>query len=523
MSKKPEPQISLPFGVPVPVAPRPRPEVATPGHPPAAAVPPSPAPPARRAEPKPPVEVPAPEVLSVARLDRLIKRVLEGATADVRVQGEISGLHPASSGHLYFSLKDEREDATIDCVMYRSAPARARRQLRDGERVVLAGRATLYSARGRLQFIAEDLLQSARGALLEAKEARKRKLAAEGLFDPAKKRPLPKDPHRIGVLTSRQGAAVHDVIRVAHRRGGVALLLVPTPVQGQGAATRIAGAIHLADRLGLDALIVTRGGGSAEDLAAYDEEVVVRAIAAARTPIVSAVGHEIDVSLADLAADARAATPSQAAELLIPDERERRSRLAHLHKRLQRAVLHHIGDRSRDLIRLQRRMGDPRNPIHERAQIFDDLSLRLERSLRRRLASERQAQHSLRRRLEAQHPRRVLASARRAIDAAAPRLHAALTARLHRERAQLERDVPKLATAVHDTLEIRRRELGAAAARLDALSPLSVLARGYAIAVTETGRALRSAAEVRAGDRLRLRLHEGEVQARVEPTEDDES
>ncbi|MBW2527720.1 MAG: exodeoxyribonuclease VII large subunit, partial [Deltaproteobacteria bacterium] len=321
---------------------------------------------------------------SVAELDRGLKRMLESNTAGVHVRGEVSGLHRAASGHAYFTLKDEAEDAVIDAVMYRTAPAAAKKALQEGESVVLVGRVTVYPPRGRMQLVASDVLQTARGALLEALERLKRQLDAEGLFDEERKKPLPPDPRTIAVLTSRDGAAIHDVIQVAFQRGPVRILLVPTPVQGAGAASRIAAAIATADRLpGVDALVVTRGGGSLEDLAAYNDEQVVRAIAAATRPVVSAVGHEVDLSLSDLAADARAATPSQAAEILVPSEQQRREGLEHLERRLVRAVRHGLARASERLTRLRHGLGEPQRRLLEQGQRFDDLLARLERTTRR--------------------------------------------------------------------------------------------------------------------------------------------
>jgi exodeoxyribonuclease VII large subunit len=437
----------------------------------------------------------AQEVLSVARLDRLIKRLLEGATTDVRVRGEVSGARRAGSGHVYFSLKDENEDALIDCVMYRTAPLKARQKLENGERVVLSGRVTMYPPRGRLQFIADDVLGTARGALLEALEKLKAKLALEGLFDPGRKKPLPPAPRTVAVLTSRDGAAIHDIVRVAFRRGRLRLILVPTPVQGAGAARRIARALRTADAIaGIDAIILARGGGSAEDLMAYNDEIVVRAIAKTRAPVVSAVGHEIDVTLADLAADHRAATPSQAAEMLVPDDRERRSALLHLERRLMRAVQHRLAQRGERLVRLRARLGEPRRRLLEESQRFDDLTARLERVARRRLTAARSRGEGLERRLQAQHPRRVLAAARLSLS-------------------PLE---PRLAAAMRSGLAQRQRRLSASIGRLEGLSPLEVLARGYAIVQDGSGRVVFDAAALAPGDRVAIRLHRGEARATID-------
>jgi exodeoxyribonuclease VII large subunit len=419
--------------------------------------------------------------------------VLEGTTMDVLVRGEVTGLRAAGSGHIYFSLRDEREDACIDCVMYRTAPPRARKRLQNGERVVVRGQVTFYAPRGRIQFIAEDVLQTARGALLEALEELKKKLAAEGLFAPERKKPLPREPRVVAVVSSRDGAAIHDIVRVAFRRGRVRIVLVPTPVQGAGAADRIAAGILRADRIRPDAIVVARGGGSAEDLAAYNEEVVVRAIGTARAPVVSAVGHEIDTTLADLAADARAATPSQAAELLVPDWQERARVLEHLGMRLRRAVHHRLATGRELLTRVRSRLGEPRTLVLEQAQHVDELVARLERAARKTLGARRARLETQKRKLESQHPRRVLAAARVRLGPLEPRLAAAMRARVEAAR--------------HRTRD--------AAARLDAMSPLAVLGRGYAIATRPDGTVVTDAAAVGEGDELDVRLHQGRVRTRV--------
>jgi exodeoxyribonuclease VII large subunit len=449
---------------------------------------PRPAPPARpdaRAEP---------HVFRVAELDRRLKGMIERATEGVHVEGEISGLRVVGSGHTYFTLKDERDDACIDCVMYRTAPARARRLLVDGARVVLLGRVTLYVQRGRLQLVADDARPTGRGALLEALEKLKQQLAAEGLFAPERKRRLPTDPRVIGVVTSGDGAAIHDIVKVAFRRGGLRILLARAPVQGASAAQRMARALAMLGRLPeVEAIIVGRGGGSAEDLAAFNDELLVRQVAASPVPVVSAVGHEIDVSLCDLAADARAATPSQAAEMLVPDGVARRAALAQQEARVRRALQHRLARARAELDRGRAALGSPERAIAEHQQVVDDLTARLGAAVRRGLG-RRQIELSQRdRRLAARHPRAVLSGARAALGPLEVRLGAAARRRLAAARGDLE----------------------AAAGALDALSPLAVLGRGYAIATTAAGKAVRDAAEARAGDELALRLARGRLGVRV--------
>ena len=436
----------------------------------------------------------APTVISVGELDRRLKRLLESETADVQVEGEVSGLKEPASGHAYFTLKDEREDASIECVMYRTAAPRSRRLLKEGARVVLVGRATVYAPRGRLQLTADSAKPAGRGALLEALERLKEKLAGEGLFAEERKRPLPAEPRVIGVVTSADGAAIHDIVTVAFRRAPVRILLASAPVQGPGAAARIGRALQMLARVpDLDAIIVGRGGGSADDLSAFNDEDLVRLIAACRVPVVSAVGHEIDVSLTDLVADARAATPSQAAEMLVPDARARAEAIQHVSARMRRALAHKLMDARATLDRQATRLGTPARLLAERRQGLDDTRQRMGGALAGAVAAGRADVTRVERRLYARHPRAVLAAARGALGPARARLDAAMA-----------RD---LATA--------REGLAASAARLDAMSPLAVLGRGYAIATGPTGRAILDPTDVHEGDAIRVRVHRGTLTARV--------
>ncbi|WP_235880208.1 exodeoxyribonuclease VII large subunit [Polyangium aurulentum] len=446
--------------------------------------------------PAPGPEAPADEVpvLSVAELDRRLKRVVEGATQDVRVEGEIVGLKVHSSGHSYFTLKDGEEEASIDCVMYRAAPIRSRKVLAEGARVVVIGRATVYVPRGKLQLVAEQARPAGRGALLEALERLKQKLASEGLFAPERKQELPADPRVIGVVTSGDGAAIHDIVTVAYRRGSPRILLARAAVQGPGAAQSMVRALELLSRVPeVEVIILGRGGGSAEDLSAYNDEMLVRKVASMPVPVVSAVGHEIDVTLTDLAADARAATPSQAAEMLVPDQSARRQALAHLGTRLSRAMRQAVAERQAELGRLEVALGSPEGLIAERQQQIDEAEARMRVLLERALTRRKGDLGRLERRLAARHPSAVIATARGALGPLEVRLGAAAKRRV----------------------EAGRSTLGRHAARLGALSPLSVLARGYAIATTSSGRAVRSASEVSVGERIMVRVHQGALVAEV--------
>lgn len=440
---------------------------------------------------------PEAEVLSVGDLDRRIKRLLEGSTGDVRVEGEVCGLKVPASGHAYFTLKDEREEAAIECVMYRTAAPRALRLLAEGARVVLAGKASLYVPRGRLQFIAEHAAPAGRGALLEALERLKEKLAADGLFSPDRKRALPRDPRVVGVVTSNSGAAIHDIITVAFRRGGVRLILAPAPVQGAGAAQKIAQAIDRLEQVPeVEVIIVGRGGGSADDLSAFNDEVVVRKVAAARVPVVSAVGHEVDISLTDLAADARAATPSQAAEMLVPDAGARRRELLQHEARIRRAVAHRLAAAQAQLDRHRAAIGSPERLLAEPQQVLDESRARMERCMERLLADRGAALGRLERRLAERHPRAVIADARAELGPLSVRLGAAMRQGIAAERRRFAGDV----------------------GRLEALSPLRVLARGYAIAKDPAGRAIVDARAVAPGDRIEVRVHQGSLRATVTAT-----
>jgi exodeoxyribonuclease VII large subunit len=444
--------------------------------------------------PKPADEEPRP--LTVAELDRAIKDAVEGVfDRGAWVEGEVADVRPAPRGHLYFCLKDEREEAAIDVVVYRSNVTPRMRQLCvDGARVRVRGRPTLWVPRGRLQLVADRLQAAGRGALLEAIERLKAKLAAEGLFAPERKRALPQEPRVVGVVTSPTGAVIHDVCRVAFRRGGARILLSPAQVQGPGAVESICRALRQLQRVrGVDVILVARGGGSADDLLAFNEEAVVRAVAACRVPVVSAVGHDVDVTLVDFAADARAATPSQAAEMVVPDRRARRELLRRTGLHLARAVHARLSRDHVAIARLARRLGDPRLAIASYQQTLDERTGRLAAVGRAATAKRRVTLAQCERRLAYLHPRAVIARERAALSRLETRMKSLSSAAFERRAAHLER----------------------ATARLEALSPLKVLARGYAIATRDDGRAVRSAEDVRPGDAVHLRVRAATIDATV--------
>ncbi len=437
------------------------------------------------------------EAISVADFARRLRRAVEGASGRDWVEGEIRSPRAVASGHVYFSLKDEREDATLDCVMYRMQALRGRRHLIDGARVQIFGRATVWAPRGRLQIVAEAVRPAGRGALLAALEALKETLRAEGLFEASRKRALPREPRIVGVVTSADGAAIHDIVTVAFRRGRVRIVLSPALVQGDGAPNSILFALDRLERYpGLDAIIIGRGGGSGEDLMAFNDERVVRRVAALSVPVVSAVGHEVDTTLTDWVADVRAATPSEAAELVVPDFVERVEMLGRLRETLSRAMHARLLEDAHFLGRVGARLSDPRFVIAEKQQLVDDLTTRIERRMARTAARRRGTLESLRSRLAARHPRAVVFGA----------------------SAELGPLVARLRAAAHRAIENARRKLGEGESQLVALSPLAVLSRGYSIATLPDGRVVRRASDVAPGARISLRLGEGGLDATVDRT-----
>ena len=466
---------------------------------------PAPAPPALVAEappappvielPAPPVPAAAPRIYVVSELVRAARLMLEARFADVRVEGEISGLKRSGSGHLYFCLKDN--EAQIDCVMFSREASRLKFRPEEGMAVRCRGRLTIFEGRGRFQMTLADVEPTGAGALAIAFEQLKKKLAAEGLFDGARKRPLPFLPRRLGVVTSASGAVIRDIIRVAHRRFPVPILLAPTPVQGEGASLAIAAALRrLQEVADVDVIIEARGGGSLEDLWAFNEEPVARAIVGCRVPVISAVGHETDFTIADFVADVRAPTPSAAAALAVPVADDLRAEMGLLCRRGARGVQARLHQGHLALERARGRIADPRRLLGSRRQALDDLAERGHRAWGRRVMGDRHALRAVELALYRSHPQRRIATQRAALVALGERLRA---------RMRQERD--------H-----RRRALEACQAKLGALSPLKVLERGFSLTVGPDGHLVTRAAQVRAGDAVRIRLSEGELAAEVRAT-----
>ncbi|HEX6986552.1 MAG TPA: exodeoxyribonuclease VII large subunit [Planctomycetaceae bacterium] len=396
-----------------------------------------------------------PEPLSVSELTRQVKELIEGGLPFVLVQGEVSNFVRAGSGHLYLTLKDE--SAQLRAVMWRGSAARLRFEPEDGLQVLAAGGMEVYAARGSYQLVIEELLPIGVGPLELAFRQLHDRLAAEGLFAPERKRPLPLIPRRIALVTSPTGAAVRDMLQVLTRRWpGCDVVVVPVPVQGADAAPKIAAALRTLHRIpGVEVVITGRGGGSLEDLWAFNEEAVARAIFECKVPVVSAVGHEIDVTIADLVADRRALTPSEAAELVVPNAADVRFTLDRFAERLAAALRGRAGRlrMTLDGLAARRCFAKPFEPVRDRERRLDELDAALGRAMRR-----------------------VAGDA--------------------------------------------RAKLAAVAARLDALNPLAVLARGYSITFREGGTIPLTAPDGLApGDLLRTRLASGEVLSEVRSTE----
>ncbi len=433
------------------------------------------------------------EVLSVSQLNGRARLLLEDVFAQVWVEGEISNLAKPASGHIYFTLKDSQ--AQVRCALFRQNAARVREALRDGLAVKVRGKVSLFEGRGDYQLILDNVEPAGDGALRLAFEALKEKLGAEGLFAAERKIALPAHPQRIGIISSPTGAVIRDIISVFRRRAPqVELTLIPTAVQGREATAQIVRALQLADSQGFDALILARGGGSLEDLWCFNEESVARAVAACRTPIVSAVGHETDVSISDFVADVRAPTPSAAAELLAPDSSDLLLRIDSLRRRLQLHMRNHLLQARLRLDSNLRRMRHPGERLRQQAQRLDDLDMRLRRALHLQMQGQQQKLARVDARLATQHPGRQLAL-------------------LEQRLRNLTERLPR---AMHSQLVMRRQAFSAAVHGLQLISPLATLGRGYSILLDQRGQAIRSAAQTHPGQKLHARLAEGELQVRVE-------
>ncbi|MFO1427301.1 MAG: exodeoxyribonuclease VII large subunit [Steroidobacteraceae bacterium] len=436
------------------------------------------------------------DVYTVARLNREVRLLLEQGIPQVWIEAELSNFARPGSGHWYFTLKDR--EAQVRCAMFRQRNMLVRFVPRDGAQVLARARVGLYEPRGEYQLIVEHLEEAGLGALRREFERLKEKLAAEGLFAAEAKRPLPAVPRRIGVVTSPTGAAIRDILHILARRFPAAdVLIYPTAVQGAAAVPEILAALARAsERRECDVLIVARGGGSLEDLWAFNDERVARAIRACPMPVVSGVGHEVDFTIADLVADLRAPTPSGAAELVVPDGRSWLRALGQLGERFARAIARQLQLDAQRLATLRHRLGrtDPRMRLQQGAQRLDELEQRLAAPLQLRLARSLQRVQELRARLGSASPAARLARLGAREASLAQRLRAAALRRLGTAAA-------RLAVAQHT---------------LHAVSPLATLGRGFAIVTRERDGALvRSSRQLVAGERIAARLGAGRVRAQV--------
>lgn len=445
------------------------------------------------------------KVLSIGELTEQIRRLLEKQVGTVWVSGEITNFRAQLSGHLYFTLKDA--NAQIACVLFRGENVPHREFISDGQKLLVQGEVTVYEARGQYQLIVRAVELQGVGALQIAFEKLKQKLAADGLFARERKRPLPKYPQRIGLVTSPSGAAIRDVCHVVQRRNpSLEIVLLPCRVQGDGAAREIVEAIRLLNMFGrspvaphssLDLILVTRGGGSLEDLWAFNEEMVARAIFESALPVVSAVGHEIDVTISDFVADVRAATPSAAAEIITEGVFSSCQFVGEAASRMRKCVLKQLAAKSDEIHLTQSRLNraHPRRKFNEWLQRLDDLQGDLLRSVKLGVRHQQVALQNYSERLRRVRPALLL----------------------KQQRELFIQECERLQEAMHHRMRERRDYLKVLDSRLQLLGPEQVLSRGYSLTTdAATGKVLRDAADVRGGQWLKTRLKTGEISSRAE-------
>ncbi len=444
-------------------------------------------------------QAPQRRVWTVRALVSAVRTHVEREYADCWVEGEISNLRSPDSGHLYFTLKEE--SAQIRVVMFRSAVRLLRFRPENGLHVTVRGRVTVYEERGELQISAEFIEPQGAGALQLAFEQLKARLQAEGLFEASRKRAIPSLPGRIGIITSPQGAALRDILNILARRHHSAnVLIYPAQVQGEAAAGEVmAGLRHFNRIRAVDVIVIARGGGSAEDLAAFNHEGLARAVAASEIPVISAIGHETDFTIIDFVADLRAPTPSAAAELVIRSRQEIEGQAEELNRRLERAVRYRLLMARQELIQLAQHgaFARMRDGINRRQQRLDDQRFRLEKAQRQMVERWRRRWEAAAAVVRHYDARRQLASVRQHLEANLAGLAAAARAQLRERRAMLERR----------------------AASLEALSPVAILNRGYALVFDANGQLVKDAARLEIGQEISARLARGRVRAKVTGTE----
>jgi exodeoxyribonuclease VII large subunit len=432
-------------------------------------------------------------VLSVSDLARQARLLIEERFNRIWVRGEISNLRRPGSGHWYFTLKDS--GAQIRCAMFAGSNRQVRVAPTEGSEVILRGRVSLYEARGDFQIIAESLEPAGEGALRAAFDALKSRLEGEGLFAAERKRPLPTAPTHLAVISSPTGAALQDVLHVIERRfAALQVTLLPARVQGDGAEGDIIRALQRVEQLGADLVLLTRGGGSLEDLWTFNLESVARAVAASPTPTVVAVGHQTDFTIAEFAADLRAPTPSAAAELITPSTAELLQQLSQYRARISRSFATEIRHRRETVQRLRAQLQDPHQRLQQNAQRTDDLDERMRLAMRRQLLQHRTNLSGLTRTLAARRPEPLITRLRLAVHNTQQRLHSALNAHV----------------------ELHRHRWESAARTLQAVSPLNTIGRGYAVLSEDsTGEWVTSATHAAPGSRLTAHLQDGSLQVAV--------
>ncbi|MDM2844360.1 exodeoxyribonuclease VII large subunit [Citrobacter sp. Cpo090] len=434
-------------------------------------------------------------IFTVSRLNQTVRLLLEQEMGQVWISGEISNFTQPSSGHWYFTLKDDT--AQVRCAMFRNSNRRVTFRPQHGQQVLVRANITLYEPRGDYQIIVESMQPAGEGLLQQKYEQLKTKLQAEGLFDQQYKQPLPSPAHCVGVITSKTGAALHDILNVLKRRDpSLPVIIYPTAVQGDDAPGQIVRAIELANARGeCDVLIVGRGGGSLEDLWSFNDERVARAIFASRIPVVSAVGHETDVTIADFIADLRAPTPSAAAEIVSRNQLELLRQIQHGQQRLEMAMDYCIANRTRRFTQLHHRLQQqhPQLRLARQQTVLERLRQRMNFALENKIKQANQRQQRVSQRLSQQNPQ----------------------PRIYRAQTRIQQLEYRLAENIRARLGAQRERFGNVVTHLEAVSPLSTLARGYSVTTATDGKVLKQTKQVKTGDVLTTRLSDGWVESEV--------
>ena len=434
-------------------------------------------------------------IFTVSRLNQTVRLLLEQEMGQVWISGEISNFTQPSSGHWYFTLKDDT--AQVRCAMFRNSNRRVTFRPQHGQQVLVRANITLYEPRGDYQIIVESMQPAGEGLLQQKYEQLKAKLQSEGLFDQQFKKTLPSPAHCVGVITSKTGAALHDILHVLKRRDpSLPVIIYPTAVQGDDAPGQIVRAIELANARGeCDVLIVGRGGGSLEDLWSFNDERVARAIFASRIPVVSAVGHETDVTIADFVGDLRAPTPSAAAEIVSRNQLELLRQIQHGQQRLEMAMDYYLANRTRRFTQLNHRLQQqhPQLRLARQQTVLERLRQRMNFALENKIKQANQRQQRMLQRLNQQNPQ----------------------PRIHRAQSRVQQLEYRLAENIRARLSEQRERFGNAVTHLEAVSPLATLARGYSVTTTIDGAVLKKTKQARPGDLLTTRLNDGWVESEI--------